>query len=231
MAFTSLAAPLKSVRSKMIFTPNLYPSIVAGHILERTSIKSQTPKGRCHILAWWPLITSQSSIFQVHIVQGSIHPDGVSVTVVHHDPPSWIFVHDLSHLPSHTLYPPGSFLHFTHLTWHTLYHPYCLIILPLPPQHTLQHLQIVRNITEWQDSLSRGHVCLFFDGSELLWQIIGGEGQPTGVLWVHYKLSQDIFWVLTWAKSSEAVRILGYRLMLWSTDSGSLRQYECWGTG
>ena len=146
--FTSLAAPLKSVRSKMIFTPNLYPSIVAGHILERTSIKSQTPKGRCHILAWWPLITSQSSIFQVHIVQGSIHPDGVSVTVVHHDPPSWIFVHDLSHLPSHTLYPPGSFLHFTHLTWHTLYHPYCLIILPLPPQHTLQHLQIVRNITE-----------------------------------------------------------------------------------
>ena len=109
----------------MIFTPNLYPSIVAGHILERTSINSQTPKGRCHILAWWPLITSQSSIFQVHIVQGSIQPDEVSVTVVHHDPPSWIFVHDLSHLPSHTLYPPGSFLHFTHLTWHTLYHPYC----------------------------------------------------------------------------------------------------------
>ena len=72
------------------------------------------------------------SIFQPNNVLGPLHPDGVIVTVVHHDPPSWIFVHDLSHLPSHTLYPPGSFLHFTHLPWHTLYPPYCLIILPLP---------------------------------------------------------------------------------------------------
>ena len=133
------------------------------------------------------------SIFQPNNVLGPLHPDGVIVTVVHHDPPSWIFLHDLSHLPSHTLY-----------------HPYCQIILPLPPQHTLQHLQIVRNITEWQDSLSRGHVCLFFDGSELLWQIMGGEGQPTRVIWVHYKQSQGIFWLLAWTKASEVVRILGY---------------------
>ena len=112
--FTSLAAPLMRVRSKMIFTPNPYPSIVAGHILERTSFKSQTPKGRGHILAWGPFITLTLGILQPNIVQGSLHPDGVIVTVVHHDLPSWIFAHDLSHLP-----------------WHTLYHPYCRIILTL----------------------------------------------------------------------------------------------------
>ena len=115
---------------------------------------------------------------------------------------------------------PSAFAHFVP-TWiiPTLYTSAFAHFVPsLLPDHSYTapltyialHLQIVRNINEWQESLSRGHVCFFVDGSELLWQIMGGEGQPTRVTWVHYKQSQGIFWLLAGTKASEVVRILGY---------------------
>ena len=109
--------------------------------------------------------------------------------------------------------------------------PYWRIILTLPPQHTLQHLQIVRNITAWQDSFF-SWTCLLLCGWK--WVTLANHGGWRATNACHLGPLQAITRHLLTIGLNESFwggKNIG--ILLWATDSDTelLWEYEYWDTG